>query len=87
MNDDSKKTAYDKSLYTEPARRERFKRVAERRTNKILDGLRLLGNTGNKTLYIYTEEEVQKIFSAIERKLIEVKGKFRTGKSSEKFRL
>ena len=87
MDDNNTKIGYDKSLYTVTARQERFHRVAERRTNKILDGLRLLGNTGNKTLYSYTEEEVQKIFSTIERKLIEVKGKFRTGKSSEKFKL
>lgn len=45
---------------------ERFKRVAERRTKKILVLLKLLGRCSNKAAYTYTEEDVKKIFDAIE---------------------
>jgi hypothetical protein len=87
MDNQPQKTGYKKELYTESARKDRFKRIAERRTNKILNSLRLLGNTGNKTLYLYTEDDVQRIFNAIDTKLAEIKGRFKTRKDDEKFRL
>lgn len=89
MNNDiqPQKIGYRKELYTEAARKDRFKRIAERRTNRILNSLRLLGNTGNKTLYLYTADDVQRIFSAIETKIAEIKGKFKTRKDDEEFRL
>ncbi len=50
-------------------KRECFVRLAEARTNKILDMLRLLGNCSSKGNYDYTDEDVKKIFNAIEKKL------------------
>lgn len=50
-------------------KRQRFVRIAENRTNKILNMLRLLGNCSNKSNYDYTEEDVKKIFSAIEKEM------------------
>lgn len=44
----------------------RFKRVAERRTKKILVLLKLLGRCSNKAAYTYTDEDVKKIFDALE---------------------
>jgi hypothetical protein len=85
MDDNSKK--YDPALYSEEARRERFKRIAEARTNRILNDLRLLGNTGNKTLYLYDQADVDKIFEVINKKMTEVKSKFKTSKSEKKFTL
>jgi len=85
MNESTKK--YDSSLYTEEARRERFKRIAEKRTNRILNDLRLLGNTGNKTLYLYEQADIDKIFEVVEKKLTEVHTKFKTAKSEKKFTL
>jgi len=60
----------------EDSRRERFKRLGTQRTNGILQKLKILGNCSNRSAYEYTEEEVNKIFSEIERKVREVKGKF-----------
>ena len=51
------------------ARRERFIKIAENRTNKILETLRLLANCSNKSNYEYSEEDVYEIFSAIEKEL------------------
>lgn len=80
-------TSYNKANYTDEAKRERFIRVAERRTNRILEDLRLLGNTSNKTLYLYNASDIDKIFGSIETRLTEVKSKFKTGKNKDKFKL
>jgi hypothetical protein len=57
-------------------REERFKRVASRRVQEILDKLRLLGNCSDKANYSYTEEQVRKIFSAIDEELKKTKFRF-----------
>ena len=60
----------------EETRIERFKRVATRRTNDILHRIRILGNCCNKSSYSYNEEDIKKIFSAIEGELRAVKARF-----------
>ena len=65
---------------------ERFKRVAEARTNAVLDKLRILGNLSNRQMYSYSEEDINKIFSAINKQLREVRVKFNSRKE-EKFKL
>lgn len=66
---------------------ERFKRVAENRTNKIIDQIRLLGNCANRSNYEYTEEDVKKIFSAIETELKTTKQKFQDKTVGKRFEL
>lgn len=70
----------------EDLKRERFRKIAENRTNKILDDLRLLGNCANKSNYAYTEEEVKKIFNSIENELKMTKLKFNE-KRNDRFKL
>lgn len=65
---------------------ERFKRLATLRTNTVLRRLKVLGNCANRQAYQYSEEDVDKIFYEIERKLKEVKAKFHFPKNRE-FRL
>ncbi len=68
--------------------RERFVRIAEARTNKILDLLRLLGNCSNTNNYEYTQRDVDRIFQAIEREIRNAKSRFAGGDSrSERFTL
>jgi len=55
---------------------DKFRRIATARTLKILDDLRLLGNCANTSHYGYSEEEVVKIFSAIEKEMKRVKTLF-----------
>ena len=57
-------------------KRERFVRIAEARTNKILDMLRLLGNCANKSNYDYNDDDTKKIFAAIDKELKETKNVF-----------
>ncbi|HOI42767.1 MAG TPA: hypothetical protein PK523_07460 [Elusimicrobiales bacterium] len=68
------------------SREQRFKRIAAARTQKTLDQLRLLGNCSNKSAYAYTEDDITKIFSAIEKKTKEVKARF-SSRSDSKFKL
>lgn len=63
--------------------RERFKRLATLRTNTVLKRLKVLGNCSNRSVYEYTEEDINKIFSEIERKVKETKAKFHFPKSKE----
>ena len=65
---------------------ERFNRLGTLRTNAVLRRLKVLGNCANRQAYQYTEEDVDKIFSEVERKLKEVKAKFHFPKNRE-FRL
>ena len=55
-------------------KRDRFVRIVENRTNKIIDMLRLLGNCANKSNYDYTEADVQKIFNTLEKELKDLYG-------------
>ena len=69
-------------------KRERFVRIVENRTNKIIDMLRLLGNCANKSNYDYTESDVQKIFNTLEKELKAAKLKYVSlGADDDKFRL
>lgn len=63
-------------MATNETKRERFVRLAEARTNKILDMLRLLGNCSSRSNYEYTDEDVRKIFSAIEHEMKNARAKF-----------
>ena len=67
-------------------RNERFKRIAAKRTNDILEKIRILGNCSNKSSYEYAEDEVNKIFSEIDKQLKLAKAKFSAGKR-ERFKL
>ena len=55
---------------------ERFKRIATLRTNAVLDKLRILGKLSNRQMYRYSEKDVNKIFSAINKQFKEVRAKF-----------
>lgn len=64
-------------------KKERFKRLATQRTNLVLNRIKVLGNCSNRSAYEYTEEEVNKIFSEIERRVRETKAKFHFPKNKE----
>lgn len=68
-------------------KRERFKRIAENRTNKILDMLELLGNCSNKNNYEYTDDDVKSIFNAIDNSVKIAKMKFMDKQEKNKFKL
>ena len=70
-------------------KRDKFVRLAEARTNKIIDMIQLLGNCSNLGAYDYKQQDVDKIFTAIENELREAKKKFNKvdSKKSSRFSL
>ena len=67
-------------------KRERFEKLAVYRTNEVLKRLKVLGNCSNRRAYDYTEEDVNKIFTEIDKKIKETKLKFHFPKD-KKFKL
>ena len=66
--------------------KDRFKRLAELRTNEVLKRLRILGNCSNRQMYEYTRADIEKIFFTIDKKIKETKARFHFPKE-EKFKL
>ena len=58
------------------SKHEKFKRLATARANRILNNLRKLGNLSSPN-YEYTDSEIEKIFSVIEKTTSETRGKFK----------
>ena len=61
---------------TNESKHDKFVRLAEARTNKIIDTLQLLGNCANTSVYEYDKAEVNEIVQAIEKELQLTKKKF-----------
>ena len=60
----------------EETKRDKFVRLAESRTNKILDMIQLLGNLSSPGTYEYTQADVDKIFGAIDAAAKDAKKRF-----------
>lgn len=58
-------------------KRDKFVRMAEARTIKIISMIRLLGNCSNRGAYEYTDKDVNKIFTAIESAVSDAKKRFK----------
>jgi hypothetical protein len=67
-------------------KREAFARLAEKRTNAVLERIRLLGNLSNPYAYAYGEDDVKLIFGEIERELKVTRSKFQNHQKRQ-FRL
>jgi hypothetical protein len=65
------------------SRSQRFKRIAARRTNDIIQRIHILGNCSNRSSYDYTEEDVIKIFNTITKELKSANARFSFGRRTE----
>ena len=71
-------------------KKQNFKRIAENRTNKIIDMIALLGNLSNTSFYEYTDDQINSIFDAIQSELDKTRAKFnpkKKGKGKKRFEL
>lgn len=66
------------------AKKDKFKRLATKRVNNLINAMRLVSNLANKSNYEYTEHEVNKIFNAISNSFDELKVKFKNKKNDFK---
>ena len=62
-------------------KQKRFKNVAGRRVQKVLDDLEVLANCANPSTYEYTEADVRKMMKAINDKLATLKIAFEANNS------
>ena len=67
-------------------KKQNFKKIAENRTNKIIDMISLLGNLSNTSYYEYTDEQINAIFDAIQEELDRQREKFKPRKDGKKKR-
>lgn len=65
------------------SKREKFVRIAEARTNKIINMIQLLGNCSNQSLYEYSQKDVNKIFNTLQTELDEAKKRYSKQDSSK----
>mgnify|MGYP004473657127 FL=1 len=67
-------------------KKDNFKRIAEKRTNKIIESISKLQNLTNTYFYEYTDEQVEAIFEAIQEELDNQKKIFEENKKKGKKR-
>jgi hypothetical protein len=62
---------------------EKFKELAEKRVNKTLKDIKLIGNLSNRSNYSYTDQDARKIYTALKKALEEMKARFDAKGASE----
>ena len=71
------------NLSINESKADKFVRLGEYRVNKVIDAIGRLENLSNRTNYEYTQEQVEAMFSIMEKRLLEVKGRFAPKKEKE----
>ena len=69
--------------------RSKFVILAEKRVNKAIKDIKLIGNLSNKRNYSYTEDDAEQIFKVLKKYLDDMKARFdsKNSKEDEIFRL
>ncbi len=67
-------------------KKERFKRVAEKRVQNVIDSIRSLSGLSNKKVYEWEAMQLQKIWKTIEREIENCKEDFKDPES-KRFKL
>jgi hypothetical protein len=65
---------------------QRFIRLAEKRTNRVLESLRILGNCANRGVYEYEDGEIDRIFREIDAQVRATKALYKAS-ATRQFRL
>lgn len=70
-------------------KRAKFRELAEKRTNKALEAIRLIGNLSNRQTYTFEDAEVRKIVKALRDAVSEVETRFgrTSGRGGGEFKL
>lgn len=66
----------DETTSSSRDRRGKFVELANKRVNRALNDMRLIGNLSNRAAYDYTDEDIKKIVRALQRELDQLKTKF-----------
>lgn len=84
--EDTTRIIKDKGVLYLETKKENFKRIAEARTNKIIELISKLENLSNTSFYDYSDEQIDAIFDAIQDELDTTRKKFKKDKSGKKRR-
>lgn len=76
-------------MSVEERKHAKFRELAEKRTNKALEAVRLIGNLSNRQTYVYEDAEVRKIVRALRDAVTDVEARFgkSTGRGGGDFKL
>ena len=72
-----------KKIQDNESKADKFVRLGEYRVNKVIDAIGRLENLSNRTNYEYTQEQGVAMVSIMEKRLLEVKGRFAPKKEKE----
>ena len=64
-------------------KREKFVKLAERRTTNAIKSIRIIGKLGNRNAYEYDDSDVRKITKALIEEVDLLKNRMNTTKASE----
>ena len=64
-------------------KREKFQQLAEKRVNRAIKDLRLIGNLSNRKNYSFDDEDVRKIMKALDTEMKTLKARFAQARSSD----
>lgn len=67
-------------------KKQRFTRVVEKRVQNVLDGIRRLSQCSNRRMYEWDDEQLMKIWNAIDNELQSCKKSYKTS-GPEEFKL
>ncbi len=69
-------------------REKKFKQLAEKRVSRVLKDLKLISNLSNRSNYEYSDQDANKIITAIENEFKMVKMQFKqSSKKKKEFKL
>ena len=67
----------------EESDRDKFVRLATKRVNNALKAIQLIGNLSNRTNYDFTDNDVEKIFSALTNEIRNSRERFKASSAKK----
>ncbi len=64
-------------------KRKKFVDIAEKRVNRLINEIRLVGNLSNRSNYEYKEEDVRRIFAAVDAELRNARRRFESTSTAD----
>jgi len=71
----------DRIIMEKETKKERFKRIAEKRVQNIIHAIRNLSGLSNKKVYEWETEQLEKIWKAIDKEVENCKNSFKDPES------
>jgi hypothetical protein len=65
------------------SKEDRFRRIAQRRVQRVLDSIRSLSQCSNRRMYNWNSRQLEKIWSFIDKELKICKSKFESSEPEE----